>query len=200
MRKGNVRIDPVYTRGSPTWAMTVTNSSAPQSLYVTQNPVMTAMYKTYSQDRSVIGREQQMIMDGIAAAGVRSRADAAAADAAASPTPPHSTSTWTTSTAPAKASRTINSTALSSRTTTTTPRHHRQRLCRCPGQSRPRPLPDHHPPRLHQGNRLLTSHVLSQMSNSRFSSYSLLMERNTVAVCQPVPYRRANFPYRLCAS
>lgn len=80
MRKGNVRIDPLYTQGLPTWAMTITNSNAPESVYATQNPVMTAMYKTYSQDRSVINSEQQTVLNGIAAAGARSRADAAATD------------------------------------------------------------------------------------------------------------------------
>jgi hypothetical protein len=80
MRKGNVRIDPLYTQGLPTWAMTITNSNAPETVFATQNPVMTAMYKTYSQDRSVINSEQQTVLNGIAAAGERSRIGAAAAD------------------------------------------------------------------------------------------------------------------------
>jgi hypothetical protein len=80
IRKGNVRIDPSYIQGMPTWAMTITNSNAPETVYATQNPVMTAMYKTYSQDRRVINSEQQTVLNGIAAAGARSRADAAAAD------------------------------------------------------------------------------------------------------------------------
>jgi hypothetical protein len=80
MRKGNVRLDAGYTPGTPTWALTVTNSSAPESVFAAQNPVMTAMYKTYSQDRSVIGREQQVVMNGIKAAGERSKEEGKLAD------------------------------------------------------------------------------------------------------------------------
>ena len=81
MRKGNVRLDPSYMPGAPTWALSVTNSSAPQSVYAEQSVVMAAMYKSYSQDRSVIGREQQVVLNGIAAAAARSKAEGAAADA-----------------------------------------------------------------------------------------------------------------------
>jgi hypothetical protein len=81
MRKGNVRLDAAYTRGMPSWALTVTDTNAPETVYANQNPVMTAMYKTYSQDRNVIGREQTAVMNGIAAAGARSKADADAANA-----------------------------------------------------------------------------------------------------------------------
>ncbi len=81
MRKGNVRLDPLYTPGSPVWALTVTNSSAPESVFAAQNPVMTAMYRSYSQDRSVIGREQQVVLNGIHAAAERSRIEGATADA-----------------------------------------------------------------------------------------------------------------------
>jgi hypothetical protein len=81
LRKGSVRLDPLVTPGVPTWALTVTVSNAPETVFASSNPVMMAMYKTYSQDRNVIGREQQVVMNGIAAAGARSRADAAAADA-----------------------------------------------------------------------------------------------------------------------
>ena len=63
------------------WAAETRACGPPESVYATQNPVMTAMYKTYSQDRSVIGREQQMVMDGIIAAGARSHAEGVAADA-----------------------------------------------------------------------------------------------------------------------
>jgi hypothetical protein len=81
MRKGSVRLDPLITPGVPTWALTVTGSNAPETVFASSNPVMMAMYKTYSQDRNVIGREQQAVLNGIAAAGARSRANAAAADA-----------------------------------------------------------------------------------------------------------------------
>jgi len=81
MRKGSVRLDPVFTPGVPTWALSVTGSNAPETVFATANPVMMAMYKTYSQDRNIIGREQQAVLNGIAAAGARSRANAAAADA-----------------------------------------------------------------------------------------------------------------------
>lgn len=80
MRKGNVRLDPLYTRGVPTWALSYTVSNAPETVYAAQTPVMAAMYKSYSQDRNVIGREQQAVLNGIAAAGERSKAQAAAAD------------------------------------------------------------------------------------------------------------------------
>ncbi len=81
MRKGSVRIDPIFTRGVPTWAMSVTDSNAPESVFETSNPTIMAMVHSYSQDRSVIGREQAAVMGGIQAAADRSRANAAAAAA-----------------------------------------------------------------------------------------------------------------------
>jgi hypothetical protein len=41
---------------------------------------MTAMYKTYSQDRNVINSEQQTVLNGIVAAGERARIGAADAN------------------------------------------------------------------------------------------------------------------------
>jgi hypothetical protein len=80
MRRGNVRLDPVYTRGVPTWGLMFTATNAPLSVYPTQSQVMNAMYKTYSQNRAIINGEQQTVLNGIAAAGERSRIQAAAAD------------------------------------------------------------------------------------------------------------------------
>jgi hypothetical protein len=79
-RRGNVRLDPVYTRGVPTWGLMFTSTNAPVSVYPVQSQVMNAMYKTYSQNRAIINGEQQTVLNGIAAAGERSRIQAAAAD------------------------------------------------------------------------------------------------------------------------
>ncbi len=78
MRKGSVRLDAVY--GRPTWALTFTSTNAPMSVYPAQSQVMNAMYKTYSQDRSVINREQQVVLNGIEEAGNRARIEGKAAD------------------------------------------------------------------------------------------------------------------------
>jgi hypothetical protein len=76
MRKGNVRLDPVYTPGLPTWGLGYTSTNAPESVYATQSQVMNAMYKTYSQNRAIINSEQQTVLNGIIAAGERSKIEA----------------------------------------------------------------------------------------------------------------------------
>jgi hypothetical protein len=81
MRKGSVRLDPIYTRGLPTWALSVTASNAPESVFEASNPTIMAMVQSYSQDRNVIGREQQQVIDNIHAIGERSKQQAADADA-----------------------------------------------------------------------------------------------------------------------
>jgi hypothetical protein len=80
MRRGNVRLDPVYVRGSPTWGLMFTATNAPLSVYPTQSQVMNAMYKTYSQNRAIINGEQQTVLNGIVAAGERSKIEAGEAD------------------------------------------------------------------------------------------------------------------------
>jgi hypothetical protein len=81
MRKGSVRLDPIYTRGLPTWALSVTASNAPESVFEASNPIIMAMVHSYSQDRAVIGREQKAVIDNIHAIGERSKQQAADADA-----------------------------------------------------------------------------------------------------------------------
>jgi hypothetical protein len=81
LRKGSVRLDAIYTRGLPTWALSVTTSNAPESVFESVNPTIMAMVHSYSQDRNVIGREQQTVLNGIKAAGERSKQQAADADA-----------------------------------------------------------------------------------------------------------------------
>lgn len=68
MRRGNVRLDPVYTRGVPTWGLMFTATNAPVSVYPIQSQVMNATYKTCSQNRAIINGEQQTVLNGIAAA------------------------------------------------------------------------------------------------------------------------------------
>ena len=81
MRKGSVRLDPILPRNMSNWAMTVTVTDAPVTVFEAQNPVMMAMYKSYSQDRAVIGREQQAVIDRIHATGARAAEQAKDADA-----------------------------------------------------------------------------------------------------------------------
>lgn len=80
-RKGSARIGALVTRGLPTWAMTVSASNAPETVFEAQNPVMMAMLRTYSQDAQVIGRENKAVLDRIRAVGAASARQAAAADA-----------------------------------------------------------------------------------------------------------------------
>lgn len=80
LRRGNVRLDPVYSPGLPTWGLMFTATNAPVSVYSTQSQVMNAMYKTYSQNRAIINGEQQTVLNGIAATAERARLQGAAAD------------------------------------------------------------------------------------------------------------------------
>jgi hypothetical protein len=79
-RTGTGRLDPSYVRGMPTWGLFVSVSNLPDSVYASEKPTLDAICRSYSQDRSVISREQGQVMAGIQAAGERSRINAQESD------------------------------------------------------------------------------------------------------------------------
>ncbi len=79
-RNGSARLQALITRGLPTWALTISNSSVPKTVAAAEAPTMKAIIASYSQDRRVINGEQRQVMNSIRAAGERSRIQAAAAD------------------------------------------------------------------------------------------------------------------------
>jgi hypothetical protein len=64
-----------------TWALTFSNSSLPKTIAAAENATLMAVIQSASQDSSVVKAEQGAVMQGIAAAGARSKAEAQAADA-----------------------------------------------------------------------------------------------------------------------
>jgi hypothetical protein len=80
-RKGSARVGVIVTPGLPTWAMTVSASNAPEAVADAEAPAMLAMIHSYSQDAAVIGRENQVVLNNIAAVGRASAQQAADADA-----------------------------------------------------------------------------------------------------------------------
>jgi hypothetical protein len=79
-RNASARIQAIVTRGLPTWAMMISNSSVPKSVAAAEAPAMKAILASYSQDRRIINGEQQQVMGQIRAAGERSRMEAGAAN------------------------------------------------------------------------------------------------------------------------
>jgi hypothetical protein len=56
-RRGSARIGVLALPGSPTWAMTVSNSNLPMQYADSEAAMLTAIINSYSQDRNVIARE-----------------------------------------------------------------------------------------------------------------------------------------------
>jgi hypothetical protein len=79
-RAATARIQEVGGRGAPTWALAISNSSLPKTIAAAENDTLLAVIRSASQDSSVVKAEQGAVMNGIAAAGARSKAEAAAAD------------------------------------------------------------------------------------------------------------------------
>jgi hypothetical protein len=79
-RSGSARIGTIFTRGLPTWAMTISNSSVPKTVAAAEAATMTAIIASYSQDARVINSELQTRLGEIHAIGERSKAQAQAAD------------------------------------------------------------------------------------------------------------------------
>jgi hypothetical protein len=79
-RNASARIGALITRGLPTWAMTISNSSVPKTVASAEASTMKAILASYSQDRRVINGEQQQVLGQIRAAGERSRIEADAAN------------------------------------------------------------------------------------------------------------------------
>jgi hypothetical protein len=80
MRKASARIGEMHFAGSPTWAMTLSGSNAPESVFAAQNPTIMAMVHTYKQNAGVVGQETQAVINNIHAIGAASAAQAQAAD------------------------------------------------------------------------------------------------------------------------
>jgi hypothetical protein len=80
MRKASARIGEMHVAGLPTWALTVTGSNAPETVYAAQNPIISAMVRSYSVNRSVINQETQTVISNIHAIGAASAAQAQADD------------------------------------------------------------------------------------------------------------------------
>jgi hypothetical protein len=81
LRKGSVRVGAAVTPGLPTWAMTVSGSSAPLAVAEREGPTMMAMIKSYSEDTRVIAQETNAVIDRIHATSrnAQIRADAQSA-------------------------------------------------------------------------------------------------------------------------
>jgi hypothetical protein len=75
-RNASARIQALVTRGMPTWALSISNSSLPKTVAAAEAPTLKAILASYSQDRRVINGEQQQVMGQIRAAGERSRIEA----------------------------------------------------------------------------------------------------------------------------
>jgi len=80
LRSGSARIGVLYTRGMPTWAMTISSSSVPKTVAAAEASTMTAIIDSYSQDARVINGELQQKLGEIHAIGERSKIQAHAAD------------------------------------------------------------------------------------------------------------------------
>jgi hypothetical protein len=79
-RNGSARIGTIFTRGLPTWAMTISHSSVPKTFAAAEGATLTAILDSYSQDARVIHGELQTQLAQIHAIGERSKAQAQAAD------------------------------------------------------------------------------------------------------------------------
>jgi hypothetical protein len=57
VRKGIVHLDAQYVQGSPTWVIWTSGHTIPQAYFDLENPLMTAIAKSFTQDLSVMQRE-----------------------------------------------------------------------------------------------------------------------------------------------
>jgi len=85
LRKASARIGAMATRGIPTWAMTVSGSSAPKTVADTEAPIIMAVIHSYSQDPKVIAGEANAVIGQIhanaKASQIRAKAQSDANDA-----------------------------------------------------------------------------------------------------------------------
>jgi hypothetical protein len=70
-RTGTGRLDASHVAGLQTWGLFVSSSSLPDSVYASEKATLDAICRSYTQDRSVVSREQGQVMAGIQAAGCR---------------------------------------------------------------------------------------------------------------------------------
>lgn len=57
VRKGIVHLDAQYVQGSPTWVMWISGHTIPEAYFDLENPMMTAIAKSFTQDLGVMQRE-----------------------------------------------------------------------------------------------------------------------------------------------
>jgi hypothetical protein len=74
-RIATARIGELGTPGVPTYAMTISGSSLPKTV-ASENDMLLAIIRSASQDSNVVRAEQGAVMNGIRAAGERSRIEA----------------------------------------------------------------------------------------------------------------------------
>jgi hypothetical protein len=79
-RKASARIGEMHFGNSPSWALTVNGSNAPETVFDEVNPTIMAMVHSFSVDHAVIQRETAAVIDNIHAIGAASTAQAKAAD------------------------------------------------------------------------------------------------------------------------
>ena len=78
-RAATARLQEIAGAGG-TWALGFSNSSLPKTIAAAENATLLAVIQSASQDANVVRAEQGAVMQGIAAAGARSKAEAQAAD------------------------------------------------------------------------------------------------------------------------
>ncbi len=79
-RKASARIGEMHIGNSPTWALTLNGSNAPENVFEDVNATIMAMVHSFSVDHAVIQRETAAVIDNIHAVGAASTAQAHAAD------------------------------------------------------------------------------------------------------------------------
>jgi hypothetical protein len=79
-RKASARIGEMHFGNSPSWALTVNGSNAPEAVFEEVNPTIMAMVHSFSVDHAVIQRETAAVINNIHAIGAASAAQAKAAD------------------------------------------------------------------------------------------------------------------------
>jgi hypothetical protein len=80
VRSATARLQELGGQGSATWALSMSNSSLPKTVAAAENATLLAVIQSASQDSNVVKAEQGAVMQSIAAAGARSKAEAQQAD------------------------------------------------------------------------------------------------------------------------
>lgn len=80
VRAATARVAELGQLGSPTWAMSISNSSLPKTIAAAENATLLAVIQSASQDPNVVKAEQGAVMQRIQAAGARANENAQAAD------------------------------------------------------------------------------------------------------------------------